>query len=150
MAKTTTTDSILLNDGFGNLYPIATGTFASKAIDMSERRRISLTGSFAGGYTGILSVQGTDEVPNCIIVQGTGPSVAWAGAGAQPGQNGYTGALYWQNLPSGSVNVTNSTSAFQLQLTDVGVRFVRLVFNQGVVAPIGSGTIQIFLTAKHT
>jgi hypothetical protein len=149
MARTTTNDKLLLNDGRGNLSDIATGIFQTKAIDMSERRRLSLTASFGGGFTGTLLIEGTDELGNCSVAVGTGAGVAMAGAGAQPGINGVSGAKYWTALPSGTVLVTNSTTSLQTQLNDVNCRWIRVSFNKGVTTAIGSGTIELFITAKN-
>ena len=148
MARTTTNDKLLLNDGRGNLSDIATGIFATKAVDMSERRRLSLTAGFGGGYTGTLLIEGTDELGSCSVAQGTGAGVPMAGAGSQPGTNGVTGAKYWTALPSGTINITNSTTNLQVQLNDLNCRWVRISFNKNVAAGIGSGVIELFITAK--
>lgn len=156
MARTTTNDQLFLNDGTGKLSPIATGIYQSKAIDMSERRRLSITAGFNGGFTGTLLVEGTDELGNCAmggaesILRATGASIAWAGAGAQPGQNGMSGAKYWNALPSGTVNITNATNSVLVTLNDVNCRWIRVNFNKGVTVAIGSGTIELFVTAKNT
>lgn len=155
MARTTTNDKLLLNDGRGNLSEIGTGIFQTKAIDMSERRRLSITAGFGGGFTGTLLVEGTDELGNCSIAGGgilaaTGASIAMAGAGAQPGVNGMSGAKYWSTIPSGTIAVTNSTQGFIVQFNDVNCRWLRLNFNKNVVTAIGSGTIELFVTAKNT
>lgn len=154
MARSTTNDQLFLNDGTGQALPIATGVWQTKAIDMQERRRLSVTANFLGGFTGIFAVQGTDELNNCAIQYGTGPSVAWAGAGTQPGQNGFTGALCWSNLLPGVVSVTNSTTIVRIDLSEVNTRWIRFVFNPGITTAIGSavgtGAVQLFFTAKNT
>lgn len=168
MAKTSANNQLSLNDGAGGQLPIQTGTWVTKAIDMMEQRRLSITlgvqGSTAsgtvvpgsGGFTGILSVQGTDEIANCMGSTGT----QQAGAGAQPGQNGFTGALYWNNIQSGTIGITPSTTSIQLIFNDFGPRWVRVVFNSttaGVYSASnvpsgagGTGTMQLFYTSKST
>jgi hypothetical protein len=137
---------LLSNDGYAN--PIATGTFTTQAINMEERRRLSLTLNFGGGHTGILLIQGTDETAGC---QGT-PNRQLVGP--QPGTNGSTGALYWNTIPSGIMNVTNSTTSVLLSFTDVGTSWVRLNYNGNSVSipslAVGSGTISVFVTGKNT
>lgn len=156
MARATTNDQLFINDGLGQLLPIATGIFQTKAVDMSERRRLSLTANFSSGYTGTLLIEGTDEIGNCEmggkggIVLATGASIAWAGAGPQPGNNGMSGAKYWLPIPSGTVAITNTTGVIQVMVNDVNCRWIRLNFNKGVVAAIGSGPIELFITAKNT
>lgn len=158
MARSTINDQLFLNDGRGRAVAIATGTFHTKAIDMSERRRLSVTANFAGGFTGIFLVQGTDEVGNCSlgadVLAATGACVAWVGAGQQPGQNGYSGAKYWNTIPSGALAITNATNSVLLSFTEVSSRWIRLVFNDGITTAIGSavgsGSIELFITAKNT
>lgn len=159
MAKTTTNDQLFINDGRGVALPIATGVFQTKAIDMSERRRLSVTADFTGGFTGTLVVEGTDEIGNCSIsgdsiLRPTGASIAWAGAGSQPGSNGMSGAKYWTPVPSGTVGITNSTTFIQFQMNEVNTRWIRLNFNKGITSAIGSavgtGAIALFITAKST
>ena len=133
---------LLSNDGYNNA--IATGTFTTQALNMEERRRLSVTVNFGGGYTGTLLVQGTDEITR---QSGTSSNPF---SGPQPGTCQATGALYWNTIPSGTCLVTNSTQSVLLSFTDVGPAFVRLVFNNGIVAPIGSGTISVFVTGKNT
>lgn len=99
------------------------------------------------GFTGVLQVQTTNELG--YVNGGTGTQQA--GAGAQPGFNGWTGGLYWQTVQSGTVNVTNSTNVIQIDLTDVGAKWVRVAFNVASGVPsgsVGSGTAHVFLTAK--
>ncbi len=159
MARTTTNDQLLLNDGRGRLSPIATGVFQTKAIDMSERSRLSISGTFAGGFTGFLRVEGTDETGTCAIdgnaiLLPTGASIAWAGAGSQPGTNGMSGAKYWSTIPSGVIAVNNTTNKFIVQFNDINSRWIRLNFNSGIANAIGSavgtGAIELFITAKNT
>ena len=152
---------VFLNDGKGNSVQIQTGTWVSKAYDMSEKRRFSVTigitgatgttangvgVAFTGGFTGTLYIQGTDEIQECTGYTGT----PQAGAGPQPGKNGVTGALFWTTVPSGAIAITNSTTAQIVSLTDVGPHFLRLAFNPGVATAIGSGTMNIFVTGKNT
>jgi hypothetical protein len=143
-----TLDSPTGASGTSAPYPIATATFQSRAILMEDRKRLSVTINFAGGHTGILQVQGTDELGNC---NGTAnnPNV-----GMQPGSNTQTGALFWSQIPSGIVNVTNSTQTVLLSLTEVGTAWIRLAYNAATTSipslAVGSGTISAFITAKHT
>jgi hypothetical protein len=182
MSKATFHNQIFLRDGNGNLNSISTGAFISPGYLIEEKRRLSLTigqagpvptglpasqpgpltgftGGLAatgtwqpiGGFTGILLIQGTNEVGQAMGATGT----AWAGVGVQPGVNGYTGGLYWNTLPSGTVNITNLTTSLQIDFTDIGASWFRVVFNQPAPVGIqtgtgGSGTMQVYFTAKNT
>lgn len=162
MSRSSIRNQILLNDGLGNKLPIQTGTWVSSAINIDEHRRLSVTlgvqsatgaAGDAGGFTGILLVQGTDELAQNNGCTGTQE----AGNTSRPGLNGFTGALWWQTIPSGTVAITNATNRLLLSFTDVGVGFVRLAFNvtaTGTLAPGvgqgGSGTMQVYVTAKNT
>lgn len=162
MSRSSIRNQILLNDGLGNKLPIQTGTWVSSAINIDEHRRLSVTlgvqsatgaAGDAGGFTGILLVQGTDELAQNNGCTGTQE----AGNTSRPGLNGFTGALWWQTIPSGAVAITNATNRLLLSFTDVGVGFVRLAFNvtaTGTLAPGvgqgGSGTMQVYVTAKNT
>lgn len=165
MSRMTVQNQLLLNDGLGNKLPIQTGTWVSGAINIEEQRRLSITigvqsatgaAGDAGGFTGTLLVQGTDELANCGGATGT-PE---AGNNRRPGSNSQTGALFWQTIPSGTAAITSATSKLLLSFTDVGVNFVRVCFNATGWAAAngstttgclgGSGTMQVFLTAKNT
>ena len=155
MSRSTIRNQLFLNDGFGHKLPISTGTWVTPAVNIDEHRRISVTlgigsatgavGDF-GGFTGVLSVQGTNELAQCNGMTGT-PE---AGNTSRPGLNGFTGALYWVDLPGGQYNVDNTTKAVLLDVNELGVAFVRVVFNPGIPVAIGSGTMNVFLTAKNT
>lgn len=161
MSRSPIRQELKLNDGLGNKLPIQTGTFATKAINVDEHRRLSLTigvssatgviGAGGGGFTGILEVQGTDELAQCAGATGTQE----AGDSSRPGVNGFTGAVFWQTIPSGTVAVTNATNKMLLQFNEVNCAFVRVVFNRSATGPTvtgtlgGSGTMSIFLTAKN-
>lgn len=162
MSRSTIHNQIFLNDGAGNKVPISTGTWISSAINVEEQRRLSITlgvtsatGAIGdiGGFTGVLQVQGTDELAQCNGATGTPES----GNTSRPGVNGFSGALFWNTLPSGSFNITTGTQSLQIQFTDVGVAFIRLVFNQSATGTLqaggvslGSGTMRVFVTAKNT
>lgn len=160
MSRSTIHNELFLNDGTGIHLPIATGTFITRAINVDEHRRLSLTigmlssatgADLMGGFTGTLLIQGTDEIGRCNGVTGT----PQAGAGSQPGQNGFTGALFWQTIPSGSIAINNATNKLLLSFTDVGVAYVRVALNisaSGTALPnsAASGAMKLFLTAKNT
>jgi hypothetical protein len=161
MSRSSIRNQLFINDGLGNKLPIQTGTWVSSAINIDEHRRLSFTigiGSAtgavgdAGGFTGILQVQGTDEIAQSNGCTGT-PE---AGNTSRPGTNGFTGALYWQPIQSGTVAINNTMNRLQLSFSDVGVGFVRLAFNTtatgilGAAAAGGSGTWNVFMTAKNT
>ncbi len=164
MSKSTIRNQLQLNDGLGNKLPIQTGTWVSSAINIDEHRRVSITlgiGSATGaagdtgGFTGTLTVQGTDELAQCNGATGTQE----AGNTNRPGTNGFTGARFWTVLASGTFNVTAATASLLLQFTDVGVAFIRLAFNAstagtpntGATGSLGgSGTMYAYLTAKNT
>lgn len=173
MSRSTLHDQVFLNDGSGSPLPIQTGTWVSKAFNIEEKRRLSVTlgirgqsgitqglsgfaatGSFGapGGFTGQMLVQGTNEISKCYGVPGT----PWAGNLPQPGENGYTGARYWNTLASGTINIDNTVSSLLVDFTDVGVSYIRLVFNQSGTGATatgtlgGSGTMDVYLTAKNT
>ena len=168
MAKASQKGQIQLNDGLGNPLPIQTGTWVSKAYDMDEQRRLSVTlgvwGSTAsgtltqtgGGFTGLFIVQGTDELGQCMGFTGT-PQMA---AGQQPGQNGSTGALFWQNVQSGTIGITPTTTSLFLQFTDFGFHWCRFVFNANTNGTYvagnspsgagGTGTMLVYFTSKST
>jgi hypothetical protein len=145
-------DQVLLDvatgaSGTQGPYPIATATFQSKAINLEEFRRLSVTVNFGGSHTGIFQVQGTDELGSAY---GTPNNM---GAGPQPGQNAQTGALYWNVIPSGTALVTNATQSMLLSFTDVGPSWIRFIYNQNTSAvpsaAVGSGTISLFFTGKN-
>lgn len=152
MSQSPLHQQLWLNNGAGFNLPIQTGTFVTAALNMEERRRLSLTIGIVGGFTGTLQVQGTDEIANASPATGT----PWAGVYQQPGQNGYTGGLWWSAIPSGTVSITNATNQLLLSFTDIGPAFVRLAFNVSATGSTatgslgGSGTMQIFCTAKNT
>ena len=161
MSRSTVRNQILLNDGLGNGLPIQTGTWISRAINIDEHRRLSITlgiGSATGaagdlgGFTGQLFVQGTDELAQCNGATGT-PE---AGGTSRPGINSATGGRYWNTLASGIFNINNTTSSIQIQFTDGGVAFVRLAFNAtgwyqaGPAVSWGSGTMNVYVTAKNS
>jgi hypothetical protein len=163
MARSTTYSQLKLNDGFGNQVEIATGSWATQAYNIGEARRLSFTvgilgtgslpltttnGGNTGGFTGIFQVQGTNEISRSYGGTGT-PQAA---AGAQPGENGWTGALFWNTLANGTVNVSQSITSFQLDFSDIGCTWIRLIFNQGnaVGTSGGSGVMKIYLTTKPT
>lgn len=161
MSRATVRNQLLLNDGGGQKFPIQTGVWVSSPVNIDEHRRLSLTIGVGGatgavgdvgGFTGTLSVQGTDE-----LAQSNGPSgCPWAGDTSLPGKNGTTGGLFWTQLASGAIGITAATTSVLVQFTDVGVAFVRLVFNGGPMLPTatgtlgGSGLMSVFLTAKNT
>lgn len=160
MARATTNSQLFLNDGTGKHIAVATSTWKTKAIDMSETRRLSVTAAFQGGFTGTLVVEGTDEPGECSVGGvgnvsiPTGNAVDIAGAGVQPGKNGVSGALYWTPVQSGTVSVTNSTQLVQIGMNDVNHRWIRITFNKGlglaaVGSAVGSG-VQLFITCKNT
>lgn len=160
MSKSPIHNQILLNDGAGNKLAIQTGTWISPAINIDDHRRLSFTigvGSATGaagdtgGFTGTLQVQGTNELGNAAGATGS----PWAFAGQQPGVNGSTGGLFWQNLASGTTTLTSSTTAILLSFTDVGPSWVRIGFNldsnsNRIATAIGSGTMYVWVTAKNT
>lgn len=161
MSRSTVRNQLFLNDGLGNKLAIGTGTFVTNAVNIDEHRRLSLTigiGSATGaagdvgGFTGVLLVQGTDELAQCNGATGTQE----AGNLSRPGVNGFTGALFWQTIPSGTINITKATNQLLLSFSDVGVAFVRVALNVSATGPTatgtlgGSGTMSIFLTAKNT
>ena len=157
--RTFVRNQLLLNDGSGNRLPIQTGTFVTSAVNIIEQRRVSITvglGSStgavgdAGGFTGVLLVQGTNE----LAQTNGGTGTQEAGQTNRPGTNGYTGAVYWQTIVSGTINITNATNALLLDYTDVGPAFIRVAFNVSATGSTatgtlgGSGTMKVFLTAK--
>lgn len=165
MSKSSIRQQLFINDGTGQKLAIATSTWVTNAVNIDEHRRLSLTigvgsatGAAAdiGGFTGTLLVQGTDELAQCYGQTGTQE----AGNGSRPGTNGFTGARFWQTIPSGTVNITNTSgqpgNAILLSFTDVGVAFVRVAFNVSPTGPYanatacGSGTFNVFLTAKSS
>lgn len=161
MSRSPIRQQLFINDGTGQKLAIQTGTFVTNAVNVDEHRRVSLTigitsatGAAAdlGGFTGTLLVQGTDELAQCYGQTGT-PE---AGNGSRPGTNGFTGALFWNTIPSGSVAITTNMQSLLLSFTDVGPAFVRVAFNRSATGPLpnatgcASGTMAIFLTAKNT
>jgi hypothetical protein len=137
--------------GTSTRVAFATGTWFSPWVNIDEQRRLNVTigiGSATGavgdigGMTGVLVVQGTDEIANCYGGTGT-PD---AGMGSRPGQNGYTGALFSQQLQTARVN--NTTTSIGITFTDIGTAFVRLAFNPGIPTAIGSGSMFVHLTGK--
>jgi hypothetical protein len=155
MSRSTVRNELFLNDGTGQKLLIQTGTFVTSAVNVDEHRRLSLTigimsatGAIGdvGGFTGTFLVQGTDELAQSNGATGTQE----AGNTSRPGKNGFTGALFWTTLPGGTQNITASTTSVLLSFTDVGTSFIRVVFNQGITSPIGSGTIRIFVSGKNT
>jgi hypothetical protein len=169
MSKSSTFDQVFLSDGKGGQLPIQTGTWISKSFDVKERRRLSMTvgvqGSTAsgtivqngGGFTGTLLVQGTNEIGNCNGYTGT-PN---AGVPQVPGQNGQTGALFWNTLAGGTINITTATTSLLIDFTDLGCAYIRFAFNiassgNAVVAGNvpsgagGTGTMFVTYTAKAT
>jgi hypothetical protein len=165
MSRSTVRGQILLPDQRNVPQPIATSCWVSRWYQIDEHRRFSLTvgvGSAtgavgdAGGFTGLLVLEGTNEFANAAAATGT----PWAGAGSQPGSNGYTGALYYQALPSGTFQISNAISgpsaALLVTLDYLGVAFIRAKFNttaSGTPYPgataCGSGTMQMSFTAKN-
>ena len=158
-------DELYINDGSGNNLPIQTGTFVTKAVDFAQCRRLNITygipqgtGYFrgvpyagGGGFTGIMLVQGTDEIAN----SNGGTGTPWAGSVPQPGKNSYTGALYWNTIPSGTIAITSTMTSAAFSFTDVGAAYIRITFNSalsqsaGIAAGSGgSGTMQLFITGK--
>lgn len=164
MSRSSFHSQLFINDGAGNNLPIQTGTFVTSAINMEERRRLSLTVGILqstgyglglgtpGGFTGTLSIQGTNEVSEALAPSGT----PWAYAQSQPGTNGYTGAIFWNTLAGGAVNITNATNSLQIDFTDIGCAYVRVGFNVSATGSTatgtlgGSGTMYLFATSKHT
>jgi hypothetical protein len=165
MSRSTINQQLHINDGGGLHIPIATGNFVTSAVNIEEHRRLSFTigiqtsptGSFGpgatqtGGFTGILLVQTTNEIPKCNGSTGT----QQAGAGRQPGTNGYTGALYWTTVATAGIN--NNVTIAQIDITDVGASWVRVAFNQTTASGVtatgtlgGTGSMHVFLTAKNT
>lgn len=139
--------------------PIQTGTWISRAYNIEDQRRVSVTLGIqsatgapgdVGGFTGTFQFQGTDELPGSWGATGT----PWWSAGPQPGFNGYTGALFWNTLPSGSFNITNATNSQLMTITEVSTRWVRFVFNQSATGTTatgtlgGSGTMNVYFTSK--
>ena len=177
MSQTTKNIQLLLNDGNGNFSPIGTGAFSTAAVNIQDQRRLSLTigmggsvptnstvpgplgytgsnptGTLAGGFTGVLLIQTTNELGQSAGWTGT----AAAGSPQQPGVNGWTGARFWNTIsPSGTVNITNATTQLQIDFTDIGAAWLRVVFNQPNPVNIqtgagGSGTMQLYMNAKAT
>jgi hypothetical protein len=125
-----------------------------------------------GGFTGWLQIEGTNETPECYgATGGTDP-----GMGSRPGRNGYTGARYWAPLNAQSIGFgagasgggatgwavsnaiggTGGANPLLITLDYVGPAYVRAKFNQTASgAPFanatacGSGTIDLYMTAKH-
>ncbi len=166
MSRSTIRNQIYLDS---NQQLIQTGTWIGPPINIDEHRRVSLTfgiGSStgaptgtaypdAGGFTGTLVIQGTDELAN-----GNFPSGAPYAGVRTPG-NGPSGGQFWQTIPSGTFAVTKATTIFSMSFTDVGFAYIRPVFNAtggvtGAWAPSatgclgGSGTWNVFLTGKNT
>jgi hypothetical protein len=152
---------VLISNGVNSNQPIATACFISKAFSTLHTRRLSVTigiqGSTGaagdvGGFTGTLLIQGTDEIWGANGVTGS----PFANAGPQPGYNGSTGGLFWNTIPSGTININNGVQSALLNFTDVGPAAIRFVFNQSATGPLpnatacGSGTMNIYLTAKQT
>lgn len=160
MSRSTVRSHLLINDGLGNKLPISTGTFVSQAVSIEEHRRVSFTIGIesatgavgdAGGFTGILVIQGTNELGQRNGMTGTQE----AGSLNKPGVNGFTGARYWNNLASGSFNIDSTTRSLLISFTDVGAAYVRVAFNitsnnVPMTTAIGSGTMNIYLTGKNT
>lgn len=159
MSQSPSRGQILINDGSGNKSPIGTGVFVSPAYDIQEKRRLSFTigvqgstGVAGGGFTGTLQVQTTNETANCN--GGTGTQAA--GSLGQPGNNGYTGALFWQTVQSGTIAVTNAMNVAQVDINDVNAAYFRVAFNMSATGAIntavgagGSGTMFIYWTGKN-
>ncbi len=162
MSRSTVRNHLFINDG-GNSRDlsrgISTGTFVTQAVNIEEHRRLSLTVGIAGstgpsdtgGFTGILQVQGTNELGQRAGMTGT----VEEGTLYKPGINGFTGARYWNTLASGTFNIDNTTQSLLISFTDVGAAYVRVAFNitsanVPATTAIGSGTMNIYLTAKNT
>lgn len=163
MSRSTIRNQLFINDGRGNKLAISTGTWVTNAVNIDEHKRLSLTigieGSTGaspdlGGFTGTLLVQGTDELGQCNGQTGTQE----AGNTNRPGVNGFTGARYWNTIPSGSIGWDLSKRSMLLSFTEVGAAYVRVAFNVSATGPLaiatgtlgGSGTWNVFLTAKNT
>ena len=161
MSRSPIRNQLLINDGLGNKLPISTGTWVTNAVNIDEHRRLSLTigvtsatGAIGdiGGWTGTLLVQGTDELGQNNGATGTQE----AGNTNRPGINGFTGARFWNTIPSGSVAINNGTQSILLSFSDVGCAYVRVAFNVSATGPLpnatncGSGTFNVYLTAKNT
>jgi hypothetical protein len=155
MSRSTIRNQIYLDS---NQQPIQTGTWFGPPINIDEHRRVNFTVAIgsttgaandAGGFTGTLVIQGTDELFTNNGVSGQ----PYYGMRAPSG-------VGWQTIPSGTFAVTKATQVFSLSFTDVGFSTIRPVFNMtggvtGAYAPIGtgscgSGTWNMWLTAKNT
>lgn len=162
MSRSTVRNQLFINDGLGNKLPIATATWVTNAVNIDEHRRISFTVAITsatgaspdyGAYTGVMLVQGTNELGQCNGATGTQE----AGNTNRPGINGFTGARFWQTLPSGTIPITNSVTVMTgMDFTDVGFAYIRLAFNRSATGALpsasacGSGTWNVYLTAKNT
>lgn len=162
MSRSTVRNQLKINDGLGNKLSIGTSTFITSAVNVDEHRRVSFTigvtsatGAIGdnGGFTGTLTVQGTNELAECNGATGT----AEAGNTSRPGINGFSGARFWSNLQSGTFNIDNTIkgpNSLMLSFTDIGAAFVRVVFNQTATGAlpnsVGSGLMHIYLSAKNT
>jgi hypothetical protein len=167
MSRSTIRNRLTLDS---NEQPVQTGSWFSAPINIDEHRRLSISGGITsatgtqtgtaypdcGSYTGTLVVQGTDELAQYSI-----PSGAPFAGTRSPGTANASGAMFWQTIPSGTYAVTKATQVFALNFTDVGFAYVRVGFNvtggiTGAWAPSatgclgGSGTWNVFLTAKNT
>jgi|ERR1041385_1583799 hypothetical protein len=160
MSRSTIRNQLYLDS---NQSPIATGNWIGPPINVDEHRRVNLTfgigsatgaANDCGGFTGTLTIQGTDELTN-----GNFPSGAPYAGSRTPG--GPSGANYWQTIPSGTFAVTKATQVFSMSFTDVGFAYIRPCFNAtgGMTGPYspaatgclgGSGTWNVYLTAKNT
>jgi hypothetical protein len=156
MSRSTIRNQIYLDS---SQQPIQTGTWFGPPINIDEHRRVNLTvavgsstgaNSDCGGFTGTLIVQGTDELATHNGVSGQ----PYYGVRSPSG-------IGWQTIPSGTFAVTKATQVFSLSFTDVGFAYIRPCFNvtggvTGALAPSatgclgGSGTMNIWLTGKHT
>lgn len=164
MSRSTIRNQLFINDGTGQKLPIATSTWVTQAINVDEHRRLSLsigissaTGATPdhGGFTGVLLVQGTNELAQCNGNTGTQE----AGNTSRPGVNGFTGATLWQTIPSGSIAINKGIAqpgnALLLTFDNTGPAFIRLAFNITATGAspnatnCGSGTWNVFLTAKN-
>ena len=152
MSSSTINTQLQLNDGLGNQVPISTGTWVTKAVNIEEQNLLSVTvgirgptGTYStatGGFTGTVYIQTTNELNYCCGATGT----QQAGAGSQPGLNGYSGAQYWTTIPNtGALNITQNTTVLQQDYYNVGARYVRAM----ATGLQGSGTIDLYLTAKN-
>lgn len=163
MSRSTIKNEILINDGRGNKLPIGTSTWVSSWINVEEQRRLSITLGVTsatgapgdiGGFSGILQIQGTDELGQCNGLTGTSE----AGNTNRPGINGWTGARFYSVIPSGTINITSTTgqpgNALMLNFNDVSCGYIRLAFNQSATGALagsaGSGIMHVYLTAKNT